>query len=210
MTSERKRAANRRNAKRSTGPRSAAGKAKSRNNALRHGLARKHTRLIGQIGEIDQLALAFAGSDPSPEMLYYARAAAEAELDVMRVRTVRADFISQKAADPATFAPQRLLPDSRIDKLRKVVESGPDEIFHDSRAALANTLRIAIEYNDYQRNRPLPNDEDKPAVAFSRHYREISRFDRYEQRALSRRKRALRTLIQLHLEGGDSRRKGDG
>jgi hypothetical protein len=202
MTSERKRAANRRNAKRSTGPRSAAGKANSRNNALRHGLARKHTRLIGQIGEIDQLALAFAGSDPSLEMLYYARAAAEAELDVLRIRTVRADFISQKAADPATFAPQRLLPDNRIDKLRKVVESGPDEIFHDSRAALANTLRIAMEYNEYQLNRPSPNDEDKPAVAFGRHYREISRYDRYEQRALSRRRKALRALVQMRKWGG--------
>jgi hypothetical protein len=202
MTSERKRAANRRNAKRSTGPRSAAGKANSRNNALRHGLARKHTRLMGQIGEIDQLALAFVGSDPSLEMLYYARAAAEAELDVIRIRTVRADFISQKSADPATFAPQQLLPDNRIDKLRKVVESGPDEIFHDSRAALANSLRIAMEYNEYQLNRPSPNDEDKPAVAFGRHYREISRYDRYEQRALSRRRKALRALVQMRKWGG--------
>src|ERR1700738_4735365 len=36
--SERKRAANRRNARRSTGPRTAAGKARVKQNALRHGL----------------------------------------------------------------------------------------------------------------------------------------------------------------------------
>ena len=40
MTSPAKIAANRRNAQKSTGPRSAAGKARIRNNAFRHGLAR--------------------------------------------------------------------------------------------------------------------------------------------------------------------------
>ena len=39
MASERQIAANRRNAKKSSGPRSAVGKARSRRNALRHGLA---------------------------------------------------------------------------------------------------------------------------------------------------------------------------
>jgi hypothetical protein len=197
MTSERKRAANRRNAKRNTGPRSAAGKPKSRNNALRHGLAHNHKPFLGQPEETETLSLAFTSPDPSPEMLYYTRAVAEAELAVMRVRTVRADYISQTAANPATFAPQRLLPERLIKELREVVASAPAEIFLGSRTTPADTLRMAIEYNEYQQNRPLPKDEDKPAVAFGRHYREIARLDRYEQRALSRRKKAIRALVQL-------------
>ena len=39
MTSERQRCANQKNARRSTGPRTAAGKAKAAQNSLRHGLA---------------------------------------------------------------------------------------------------------------------------------------------------------------------------
>jgi hypothetical protein len=45
MTSDSRRAANRRNAKKSTGPRTAAGKASSSRNALRHGLLARHTCL---------------------------------------------------------------------------------------------------------------------------------------------------------------------
>src|SRR5829696_7666710 len=64
MISQRKRTANRRNARSSTGPRSAAGKAKASQNALKHGLAipvllqrglalQAHTRANAMAAEYD-------------------------------------------------------------------------------------------------------------------------------------------------------------
>lgn len=56
MSSEAKIAANRRNAQKSTGPRSAAGKARTRHNAFKHGLAAPDSY---DAKEIDDLAVEF-------------------------------------------------------------------------------------------------------------------------------------------------------
>ena len=55
MTSERKKAANRRNAQKSTGPRTEEGKARVRLNALKHGLAAAKTRGNLSIAEVSVL-----------------------------------------------------------------------------------------------------------------------------------------------------------
>ena len=78
MTTERQRAANRRNAERSTGPRTAAGKAAARLNALRHGLAASPSLEPGANEEIDRLTQAIAGVGASPERVGLARRIAEA------------------------------------------------------------------------------------------------------------------------------------
>lgn len=92
-TSDRKRAANRANATRSTGPRSASGKARASRNALRHGLNLPVTQSVSE-GEVEALARRFAGGDP--EKLEFARAAAEAHLDLARIRGAK-DLILMKA-----------------------------------------------------------------------------------------------------------------
>ena len=90
MPSERKISANRNNAKKSTGPRSREGKQASRHNALRHGLA------VGIGGDpafhqdIEDLAKALSLSTGTKKVNEHAREAAEAELDLLRVRKVRA------------------------------------------------------------------------------------------------------------------------
>jgi hypothetical protein len=48
MAPDRQIAANRENAKRSTGPRSEAGKARSARNALKHGLSAEHVVMLGE------------------------------------------------------------------------------------------------------------------------------------------------------------------
>jgi hypothetical protein len=89
MTSPEKVAANQRNAAYSTGPRTESGKARSKRNSLRHGLAAKlHT--TGHVSqEIKHLAAAIVGPDPDPSRLHFAIVAAEAEFELRRVRAAR-------------------------------------------------------------------------------------------------------------------------
>jgi hypothetical protein len=66
MASPAKIAANRRNARRSTGPRSAAGKARARRNAFRHGLATPASLDHVAMDRIDDLVVALTRDFPSP------------------------------------------------------------------------------------------------------------------------------------------------
>src|SRR5262245_37821883 len=93
MTSEAKIAANRRNAQRSTGPRSAAGKARSSRNAIRHGLAIPISRDATFAEGIAMLANEFclsAGFGSQTAVI-----AAEAQFEVMRVRQTRTEILKK-------------------------------------------------------------------------------------------------------------------
>ncbi len=68
MTSEAKRAANRANAKKSTGPRSPAGKARASQNARRHGLSRPTAADPASRNAIDARASSLAGEGASPAL----------------------------------------------------------------------------------------------------------------------------------------------
>jgi hypothetical protein len=87
MTSERKIAANRKNAKKSTGPRSAAGRATSRHNARRHGLATGIGSDPALRDDIEILAKLLAGGREN--IGEFAREAAEAHLELTRIRRIR-------------------------------------------------------------------------------------------------------------------------
>ena len=89
MASPRKIAANRRNAQHSTGPRTANGKGRSKHNALRHGLAVRLPTTGTIDRDVERLASAIAGPDPDPCRWHFAIIAAEAELELRRVRAVR-------------------------------------------------------------------------------------------------------------------------
>jgi hypothetical protein len=91
MVSSRKIAANRSNARKSTGPRSKAGREASRRNALQHGLAVP----IGTAPEFrhDIEKLAKVLSSDRQDVSECAREAAEAELDLFRIRKIRAGLI---------------------------------------------------------------------------------------------------------------------
>src|SRR5215207_9383479 len=86
MTSSEKQAANRRNAKRSTGPRTATarGKARSKRNALKHGLAVSALDAFAA-REVRDLAARFAAEGCVAEALPLA----EASYDLRRMRAIR-------------------------------------------------------------------------------------------------------------------------
>jgi hypothetical protein len=139
MGSVRKQEANRRNAQKSTGPRTPAGRARASRNALKHGLAAAgrdpgHASRVSELVQdlLDELEIS---QEYVPELL----AIIEAEVDLLRARYIRASLLQ--------------------DLLNQMKEDALDG----SVAALLDQL---------------------------------TRADRYERRALSRRKFAVRDLTK--------------
>jgi hypothetical protein len=98
MISKAKIAANRKNAARSTGPRSAEGKARASRNAYRHGLAVSVLNDPAISAEVEVLARAILGKRNNSWELLYARIVAEAELDLVRVRATRKKLVDAALA----------------------------------------------------------------------------------------------------------------
>ena len=95
MTSERKIAANRLNAKKSTGPKTKRGRARSSHNARRHGLSLSVFADLVYSAEIEKLAreiVSVSKDDPTIEL---ARRVAEAEIDLARIRQARQSLLER-------------------------------------------------------------------------------------------------------------------
>lgn len=98
MTSDRKIASNRNNAKKSTGPRSEGGRQRTKLNALRHGLAVAIGSQPCFSEDIEALTKALVGDGGPPSE--FARQAAEAEIDLLRIRKIRALQLAAIADNP--------------------------------------------------------------------------------------------------------------
>src|SRR5262249_62029540 len=86
MASERQIAANRRNAARSTGPRSSAGKSRASGNAYRHGLSVRVDASAPLAPQLETRARKINGKADDALTLEAAREIVQAELDLARVR----------------------------------------------------------------------------------------------------------------------------
>ena len=96
-------AANRRNARRSTGPRTAAGKRKARANALSHGIIANLDADPAVSATATRIAAALAGPDARPGVRALVAPIAEAQADILRIRSARAALINlAQASLPAT------------------------------------------------------------------------------------------------------------
>ena len=106
MTTGRKTSANRQNARASTGPRSAAGKARSSANARRHCLAVPIWSEPALSAEAAALAKYIAGSTANAQVLAQAREVAGAQTEVVRARRWRLEMMTQRLSDLRLVNPQ--------------------------------------------------------------------------------------------------------
>jgi hypothetical protein len=136
MTTDRKIESNRKNAQKSTGPRSEDGRRRSRANALRHGLAIAIGSEPSLSSEIETLAVTLELARGNQTVGDFARQFAESEIDLLRIRKIRASQFKAIVGHP-DVAPQ-----------------------------------THSELND-----------------------NLAKFERYERRAYSRRKRALQAIL---------------
>jgi hypothetical protein len=181
MASERQIEANRLNGRKSTGPRSAAGKKRAGRNALRHGLT---SILPGKefAEAVKKLARKIAGQSTDPSAFEYAQAAAEAELELARVRHTRLALI-ERASALGSLKPPR----------------------HFQRSMDLVWWLIAVDkWVSTGRKRPykptplnpvpaMPTTEpERASEALRRVLPELVKLTRYESRAVARRDRAVR------------------
>ncbi len=118
MTSARQLRANRANSLRSTGPATVKGKARSAGNARRHGLNVPVMSLPALANEVQAMARVIAGDGAPPELYELAVRVAEAQIDLTRVRRVRAELIARelKQAPVGDPAPTSSTP-ARVENL---------------------------------------------------------------------------------------------
>lgn len=95
MTSESKVAANRRNSRRSSGPRTVQGRIRVSRNALRHGLAASERLAPRLDAELDRLVTAIGGEHCDAAQREQALIIAESELTLLRVRSIRTNIFEQ-------------------------------------------------------------------------------------------------------------------
>jgi hypothetical protein len=94
MASEKQTAANRANAQRSTGPRTALGKMKSSRNSYRHGLSGP-LPFDPMTSAVDTIAQALVGGAEGEDQAASAAEFARAHLEVLAIRAKRAELITK-------------------------------------------------------------------------------------------------------------------
>src|SRR5262245_40797412 len=186
MASDRRIAANRINARKSCGPRTAVGKARISRNAMRHGLASLTHRAPLIFQETEQIAKALCGADDNPLLFEQALIIAENLLLLRCVRLERIAAIERLrdcAAIPLAKGDNRMtlarakireaeLAEAEIDKM--MVQYGFSDIFHGP----CDLLEQAPPGPEW---RPPAQERDELAAVIEA-TPDLSKFDRYERR----------------------------
>jgi len=191
LSSERKIEANRANARASTGPKTTRGRANSAKNALRHALSLPVFSNPGLSEAAEALAREIAGPDANPEMLELALRVAEAQLDLRRVRDARHQLLSDALSNPyydtrTNVMEKWALIDHLLDR-----PDVPDVPFASLVAYLTTT----------------PQGAHKLATILSQELQRLLAMDRYERRARSRRKFAIRAFDLVRLRYFDNEKR---
>ncbi len=178
MTTVRRARANRKNARSSTGPKTRRGKARSAQNARRHGLSIPVLLDPKWSNEVRALARIITGKDRNPEHQEFARRVAAAQIDVVRARRVRIDLIN---ATVDSFTKRHPNFPVTPEKVRYTSH----QLGFDSPLPIA-LMSILLRCREEEVFGPTL------AVLLLR----LRKLDRYEKGALSLRKFAMRSLVE--------------
>lgn len=178
MTTLKKSNANRANARKSTGPKTTPGKFRSAQNARRHGFGARPIIDPLRRAEVEALADKIAGANATATVKMLAQHVAEAQIELCRIRKTRHDLISACLADPE-YEPVVLRKTKmkyllRFARGRALLDPAPDYVIAALSAKIEGPQKLAAIAMDL-----APN---------------LAAMNRYEQRALSRRKFAIRAL----------------
>jgi hypothetical protein len=181
MTSLRKITANRANARASTGPHTANGRARAARNAFRHGLSLPVHADPAWSQEVEVLAREIAGPDADMDTQHLARRVAEAATDLRRVRHARHRHLLEAVSDP----------------------------YYESRDATREkvTLLCVILRQDGHLTAELenlvtatPQGPEKLTLILSQERRKLQAFDRYERSAWCRLTSAIQAMDRAQLK----------
>jgi hypothetical protein len=202
MTSERKILANRQNAQKSTGPKTTTGKSRASRNAVRHGLEGVNFGNPGYCAQVERLAKAICPGASDPFRYEQAVIIAEGQIFLARVRAARIAAIERVGKSGNT-----LLVPGNIREVTKLLRLSTKALC-DATKLMRNPAKVQ-EYRDnliqsILLSQVLQQELDKltPQACdeierVSRALPELLSLERYERRALSRRKRAIRTFDAL-------------
>ena len=203
MASQRKKQANRKNAKLSTGPRTERGKATSSNNAFRHGLAIPIDRDPRYAADTMPLARFLLQGKKEPHLLGLARELAQACLEIERVD--RARLLAMKHAEdplePRQFSVHEI--EMIVRRITWAIECAARlriataKFF--SGTANAREKELAVSGDSYMvyvkaRLNAVLKESESQAIKLGYLAIELKRLDRYRERAVARRTKALRAL----------------
>jgi len=172
------------------GPNTAAGRARSARNALRHGLSILTGARPESSPQVEELARQIAGAQASAEILNYSRAVAEAHIDWWRVRNARYAFLLRTFRYYYEPAEDRRIIEEFLrglnepldrQKLAEIFEQPARDFALIPLQFLLDTWAISV----------LPEGPGKRALIMAKEFKTLDRFDRYERRASSRRARAV-------------------
>ena len=191
MISARKIKTNRVNARASTGPKTTQGKARAAQNSRHHGLSLSVLSDPVFSAEAKNLAREIVGEGASHESLELAHRIAEAQIDIVRIRQARHDLLSRYLSD-LEFRPYKYFKDA--DPLRKIIagymrQFGPE----------VELPAVVAQYADHILHWK-PQGAEKFAYVLSDLAPKLVAIDRYERRALSRRKFAIRAFDAARTE----------
>jgi hypothetical protein len=192
MTSDRQLRANRANAALSTGPRTAIGKAALRLNARRHGLAAALRLDAGEEEEVDRLARAIMGEEVGHDLWDLARRVAEAE--ILWRRVVRVQMMLPQIPDRLTRFKWTLSPNIRIAG-RIIMRWG-------RRWGVPKDPTYVRLYKMLEEAGYVPGLPVSIWVPLKKKKNDLEgkALNRYEKRAISRRKSAIRAFDALRAQ----------
>jgi hypothetical protein len=195
MISARKIKANRANAKASTGPKTRNGKSRAAQNARRHGLSLSIFADPARSAEVENSAHEIAGEGASSEILEFARRFAEAQIDLVRIRQARHDLIDRDFKDP-DYRPRESLADIKLAmrKVRLAVQHERSKMRVLAFFARKGIPTPPMNTEISETPQAKPEGSQKLALILSDLTEQLTALDRYERRALSRRKFAIRAL----------------